>query len=87
MTFGRLILVDPALVKGEPKRLGVLTVHELIHVKQFGDLGMVVFVLRYLGDYLRGRLRGLDHKRAYRDIRFEVEARRLTERLTGDGSR
>ena len=48
--------------------------HELVHVRQWRRYGAVGFGVRYLGDYLRHRLRGRDHKAAYRRIRFEIEA-------------
>ncbi|MBT8203348.1 MAG: hypothetical protein KJO87_08595 [Acidimicrobiia bacterium] len=56
-----------------------LVVHELIHVHQWRDEGYIRFAVIYVADYLRGRLRGDSHRDAYRAIRYEVEARRLTE--------
>lgn len=82
MTFRQLILVDPDLLRGDPVRLGRVTVHELVHVRQFHDLGLLEFLRRYLGDYLRGRWSGLSHSEAYRSIGLEEEARRVTSRLT-----
>jgi hypothetical protein len=38
--------------------LARLLLHELVHVRQWRDAGPVRFLARYLGDYLRGRLRG-----------------------------
>jgi len=48
--------------------------HELVHVEQWRRLGVVGFLVRYLGAYLRWRLRGLPHRAAYRRIPLEVEA-------------
>ena len=48
--------------------------HELVHVRQWRRYGAFGFGLRYVGDYLRHRLRGRDHMAAYRRIRFEIEA-------------
>ena len=77
MTLGSRIYLDPGFL-GEPGRAGgVLLVHEMIHTRQWRELGFLGFVRRYLGDYIRGRLQGKDHRQAYMDIRFEVEARRL----------
>jgi hypothetical protein len=48
--------------------------HELVHVRQWRELGVVGFLVRYLGAYLRWRLRGYPHWGAYRRIPLEVEA-------------
>jgi hypothetical protein len=48
--------------------------HELVHVEQWRRYGVVGFLRRYLGAYLRWRLRGHSHWAAYRRIPFEVEA-------------
>ena len=48
--------------------------HELVHVRQWRRHGVIGFGVRYLGDYLRQRLRGRGHWAAYRRIRFEIEA-------------
>ncbi|MFB0926461.1 MAG: DUF4157 domain-containing protein [Acidimicrobiales bacterium] len=51
-----------------------LMAHELVHVRQFKDLGSVRFLARYVGSYLRFRLSGYGHMAAYRRIPLEVEA-------------
>ena len=48
--------------------------HELVHVEQWRQLGVVRFLARYLGSYLLWRLRGLGHRAAYLRIPLEVEA-------------
>lgn len=48
--------------------------HEEVHVRQWAAWGATGFLRRYLGDYLRLRLRGWPHWAAYRRIGFEVEA-------------
>lgn len=48
--------------------------HELAHVSQWRSLGAMRFSARYLGAYLRWRLRGHAHRAAYRRIPLEVEA-------------
>lgn len=48
--------------------------HELVHVRQFRDLGVSRFLVRYVGSYLRLRLGGYGHLAAYRRIPLEVEA-------------
>jgi hypothetical protein len=58
--------------------LGMLMVHELMHVEQLRRHGVPAHTLRYAADYVRGRRRGLRHWDAYRAVRFEREARAAT---------
>ena len=55
--------------------LGILMVHELMHVEQLARLGVLAHSIQYLTDYIRGRAKRLGHWEAYRQIRLEVEAR------------
>ena len=48
--------------------------HELVHVRQWRELGYLGFLRRYLGAYLRWRLHGYPHWGAYRRIPLEIEA-------------
>lgn len=48
--------------------------HERVHVRQWAELGVVRFLWRYVGSYLRWRLAGYGHWAAYRRIPLEVEA-------------
>jgi hypothetical protein len=48
--------------------------HEMVHVRQAGELGLARFLWRYVAEYLRNRWRGMSHDEAYRSISFEVEA-------------
>ena len=52
----------------------ILLRHELVHVEQWRRFGVVGFLARYLGAYLRWRLLLHGHKDAYRRIPFEIEA-------------
>jgi hypothetical protein len=70
MTLGRWIL----LRRGHEHDHG-LVAHELVHVRQWRELGLARFLWRYLGAYFRGRLRGLRHADAYAAIPFERAAR------------
>ena len=51
-----------------------LVAHELIHVRQWLDEGVVRFTARYVADYLVLRALGCRHDDAYRHIRFEWAA-------------
>jgi hypothetical protein len=82
MTLMRWVMVDPEVLNGDRERLGRLLVHELVHVRQWSDYGVVGFLRRYLGDYLRARRRGMRHRPAYWSNRLEAEAREVTSRYT-----
>ncbi|MGZ4688531.1 MAG: hypothetical protein ACXVKA_13175 [Acidimicrobiia bacterium] len=70
MTIDRWILVRSG------RELDVdLIAHELVHVQQWRELGVLRFLVRYVGEYLRLRLEGKQHWAAYSAISFEAEAR------------
>ena len=48
--------------------------HELVHVRQWRDLGVAGFLVRYLGAYLRARAHPYPHWAAYRRIPLEIQA-------------
>ena len=54
--------------------------HEREHVRQWRELGVVGVLARYLGAYVRWRIRGYGHWGAYRRIPLEVEADWLARR-------
>lgn len=58
-----------------------LVVHELVHVSQWHHVGKLRFAALYVGDYLRGRLARRGHEVAYREIRYETQARDATDRV------
>lgn len=70
MTVGRTILVRPGHEASEP-----LMAHELVHVRQWQDLGWLGFLRAYVGAYLRNVVRLRDHRAAYLAIPLEAEAR------------
>lgn len=68
-TLGRFVFVRPGAAGSRR-----LMDHELVHVRQWRDLGVVGFLARYLGAYLRWRVRRYPHWAAYRRIPLEIEA-------------
>jgi hypothetical protein len=68
ITLGRRIYV------AEGHSSDALLRHELVHVRQAGELGVLRFLWRYAAEYLRNRRRGMTHDDAYRAISFEAEA-------------
>lgn len=77
ITLRRTVMVNPrlfdSLVAGQQPEL---LAHELIHVGQWTEMGVVPFLVSYLSDYLRLRMLGVDHNAAYRGIGFEHAAYR-----------
>ena len=64
-----------------------LLAHELVHVRQYRELGAWRFRWAYLREYLAGRLAHLGHEGAYRNISFERAAREVEERVRRDLNR
>jgi len=69
ITLGKTILVRSRAAESKG-----LIAHELVHVRQFADLGPLRFLGKYVGSYMRFRLNGYGHMAAYRRIPLEVEA-------------
>ena len=69
ITFGNTVIVRRAAAGNDR-----LMAHELVHVRQYQKLGLVPFLARYVGSYLRLRFAGHSHLAAYRRIPLEVEA-------------
>lgn len=68
-TLGRFVFVRERWAGSER-----LLRHELVHVRQWRQLGVPGFGRRYVGPYLRWRLRRYGHWAAYRRIPLEIEA-------------
>jgi hypothetical protein len=81
------IYLRPDVVVGDPRRRAALIAHELVHVRQWRELGPIRFLAGYVGDYLRGRLGGLGHDAAYRRIALEAEAEAVARAALGRGHR
>ena len=73
ITLGRLVI----LRRGVADNARLLR-HELVHVRQWRELGVPRFLGQYLGAYLRLRVQGVGHRQAYLRIPLEEEARRLS---------
>ena len=69
ITIGRVISVRRRAAANDR-----LLRHERVHVEQWRRLGIVGFLVRYLGAYARWRLHGHGHWDAYRRIPLEIEA-------------
>lgn len=51
-----------------------LLAHELIHCRQIESVGMFKFYIKYLWEYFYNLCKYKNHKIAYRNISFEIEA-------------
>ena len=69
VTIGRRIWISP-----RARDVERLLRHEMVHVRQMAELGVLPFVWKYVMGYLRNRRRGMGHDEAYLAIPFEVEA-------------
>ncbi len=81
ITLMHWVFVHPDILGSPGPDLGRLVVHELVHVRQWADYGLVRFLRRYLGGYFAGRRRGIGHRMAYWSNPLEAEARAVAERL------
>ena len=81
MTIDRFVLL---LDDDDRAGTSELMAHELVHVRQWAEYGVVGFLRRYLGDYLRGLWTHRRHRKAYLDIPFEAEARDRAKRWSSD---
>ncbi len=77
MTSGRLIF----LRRDEPMDgRSTLIAHELVHVRQFTEMGRLFFFVRYLAAYVGNIVRLRNHRRAYLAIPQEREAYAMAAR-------
>ena len=53
----------------------LLLAHELVHVRQYRELGFSRFLFLYVEEYFGNRRVGLCHREAYLELSFEKEAR------------
>ena len=71
MTIGRVVLLrNDGVYDGSRK----IIAHELVHVRQYYELGLLRFLSRYVKCYVRALWRHRRHRVAYRAIPFEVQA-------------
>ena len=72
MTIGRFVLL-----RRDDDRSGnrELLAHELVHARQFTEVGVIRFLATYVRDYGRALVRHRAHRAAYLAIPAEAEAR------------
>ncbi len=80
MTIGRFVFLTSDIDRSGGR---TLLAHELVHVRQYAELGFIRFLLRYLRDYAAQLVRLRNHRRAYLAIPAEVAARAEAREWTG----
>ncbi len=72
MTVGRFVFLRGDHIEHAGSSL---LAHELVHVRQFAEMGAPRFFAAYFGAYFRNLRRTKSHRQAYLDIPLEQEAR------------
>lgn len=72
MTIGNVVFLRGDRIE---QRATTLLAHELVHVRQFAEHGPIRFITQYVGAYLKNLRVSKNHRQAYLDIPFEIEAR------------
>ena len=80
ITLGRRVYLRDDIARRPPEKLARLLRHELAHVRQVNELGLMLFLWRYTTEFLVHFWREHSVTRAYRRISFEVEAEAAEER-------
>ena len=81
ITLGRRIYLGSAVAQRSADYVERLVRHELAHVRQVNRHGVIVFLIRYVAEFLRLLWKHRSFNTAYNDISFEVEARAAEESL------
>ena len=55
--------------------------HEYEHIKQYQESGVVGFLVKYIWEYIKNRIKGLNHYEAYYNISYEVKARKAAREV------
>ncbi|MGH1493910.1 MAG: hypothetical protein ACRBK7_31705 [Acidimicrobiales bacterium] len=72
MTLGCTVLLARPV---KPDGSSTLLAHELVHVRQWQELGVVGFSARYLNSFVRNMAKHRRWKLAYHNIDAEIEAK------------
>ncbi len=72
LTIGRWVFLRGDRIQ---RSANTLLAHELVHVRQFAEMGAIAFLSTYVREYLVNLWRLRNHHQAYLAISLEVEAR------------
>jgi len=70
VTIGKNVYVRPGFLERP-----TLLAHELVHVRQYAELGLVRFLTTYVREYAQNLVRLRSHRAAYLAISLEKQAR------------
>jgi len=70
VTIGKNVYVRPGFLERP-----TLLAHELVHVRQYAEMGLVRFLATYVREYAQNLLRLRSHRSAYLAISLEKQAR------------
>lgn len=84
MTIGRFVFLRGDRIEHSAT---TLLAHELVHVRQFAEMGAPRFFAAYLGAYFRNLRRTKSHRQAYLDIPLEQEARAVAKQWQTEKAR
>ena len=73
VTLGTTVYVRPGFLDRP-----TLIAHELVHVRQYTELGFRRFLFTYIGEYVQNLVRLRSHRSAYLAISLEKQARIAT---------
>ncbi|MBC7712083.1 MAG: hypothetical protein H7177_02005 [Rhizobacter sp.] len=76
------IVIYPFIFFADPDPGRELINHEMIHINQIKQLGVVKFYSLYFKEYLHNRVKGMSHNQAYLAISFEKEAYENQDKLS-----
>lgn len=77
ISLGRFLLMSRDI---RPDGASLLLAHELVHVRQWSEVGVVGFTWAYVSQFLSGLVANRNWTAAYRDIDAEREAREVAEK-------
>lgn len=83
ITLGRTVFLSEKFVQRPQAEVERLVRHELVHVRQVGQLGLLRFLWKYLAEYIGNLRKGMSHNEAYRRVSFEEEAYRAEAQEVG----
>ncbi len=76
IALGRFVLIGRDIATDGSS---TLLAHELVHVRQWSELGVIGFGVRYLSQFVTGLIKTRRWSTAYRQIEIEREARSSAE--------
>lgn len=80
-TNGWRIYLAPGFYRIDTVEGLTLIAHELVHSRQYYELGKWTFRTKYLSAYVQNRRSGMTNKTAYEQIPFEIEAREVERKV------